>query len=230
MGETISPIKNRPLMLFVIATPIGNLQDISMRALETLGTVSLIAAEDTRHTRRLLDHYHITTPLVSFHQHSRSPKVEQLVAQMKTGKDIALVTDAGTPGIADPGGVLVEASHRAGIKVIPIPGASAITTLLSASGIPADSFLFLGFPPKKKGRASLWQEMKTIAVPIVLFESPNRVVKTLTEIREALGEREVIIGRELTKLHEEILRLPIGDAIERFSKQTPKGEFVIVIS
>ena len=194
-------------MLFVVATPIGNLQDISLRALETLRDVEVIAAE-----------------------HTRSPKTEQLVAQLVAGKRIALVTDAGTPGIADPGSGLVQAARQAGVKVVPIPGASAVTTRLSAAGISADSFLFLGFLPKKKGRASLWQEMKTVAVPIVLFESPNRVVKTLNEIRAALGEREVIIGRELTKLHEEILRLPVSIAIEQFSQQNPKGEFVIVIS
>ncbi|AKM84965.1 TPA: 16S rRNA (cytidine(1402)-2'-O)-methyltransferase [Patescibacteria group bacterium] len=217
-------------MLFVVATPIGNLQDISLRALETLRDVDVIAAEDTRQTKKLLDRHNIKTSLISFHQHTRSPKTEQLVAQLVAGKRIALVTDAGTPGIADPGSVLVQAARQAGVKVVPIPGASAVTTLLSAAGISADSFLFLGFLPKKKGRASLWQEMKTVAVPIVLFESPNRVVKTLNEIRAALGEREVIIGRELTKLHEEILRLPVSIAIEQFSQQNPKGEFVIVIS
>lgn len=216
-------------MLFIVATPIGNLADITLRALEALKTADLIAAEDTRHTKKLLVKYGIATPLVSFHQHSRSPKVDQLIGQLQAGRTIALVTDAGTPGIADPGGVLVEAAWRAGVKVVPIPGPSALTALLSAAGIPADGFVFLGFLPKKKGRATLMRELKTVSLPIVLFESPNRVVRTLTELRESLGEREVVIGRELTKFHEEILRLPLGTAIEHFTQQSPKGEFVIVV-
>ncbi len=216
-------------MLFVVATPIGNLADITLRALEVLKTVDLIAAEDTRQTKKLLVKYGVTTPLVSFHQHSRQSKIQQLVSEMRRGKHVAQVTDAGTPGVSDPGGVLVEAAWRAGIKVVPIPGPSALTAVLSAAGIPADGFIFLGFLPKKKGRATLLRELKTAALPIVLFESPNRVIKTLNELHAALGEREVVVGRELTKLHEEILRFPIDQAITHFRARPPKGEFVIVI-
>ena len=217
-------------MLFVVATPIGNLEDITLRALRILKEVDLIAAEDTRHTKKLLNKYSISTPLVSFHQHSSDAKAHQIVEKLKTGTQVALVTDAGTPGISDPGGVLVKAAQAADIKIIPVPGPSAITTVLSAAGIPADSFLFMGFLPKKKGRATLWREMKGLDVPIVLYESPNRVVKTLQEIVEHLGDREVIIGRELTKIHEEILKDTAQNLLKHFTARSPKGEFVIVIT
>lgn len=217
-------------MLFVVATPIGNLEDITLRALRILKEVDLIAAEDTRHTKKLLNKYSISTPLVSFHQHSSDAKAHQIVEKLKTGAQVALVTDAGTPGISDPGGVLVKAAQAADIKIIPVPGPSAITAVLSAAGIPADSFLFMGFLPKKKGRTTLWREMKGLDVPIVLYESPNRVVKTLQEIVEHLGDREVIIGRELTKIHEEILKDTAQNLLKHFTARSPKGEFVIVIT
>lgn len=217
-------------MLFVVATPIGNLEDITLRALRILKEVDLIAAEDTRHTKKLLNKYSISTPLVSFHQHSSDAKAHQIVEKLKTGAQVALVTDAGTPGISDPGGVLVKAAQAADIKIIPVPGPSAITAVLSAAGIPADSFLFMGFLPKKKGRTTLWREMKGLDVPIVLYESPNRVVKTLQEIVEHLGDREVIIGRELTKIHEEILKDTAPNLLKHFTARSPKGEFVIVIT
>lgn len=216
-------------MLFVVATPIGNLDDITLRAIATLKAVDLIAAEDTRQTKKLLTRHRISTPLISFHQHSRQPKTDQLIHRLQAGEKIALVTDAGTPGISDPGGALVAAAHQANIPVVPIPGTSAITAILSVAGINSDSFLFLGFLPKKKGRATLFKELKNLAVPLVLFESPNRVLKTLVELHATLGERETIIGRELTKVHEEILRLPVSRAITHFQSHPPRGEFVIVI-
>jgi 16S rRNA (cytidine1402-2'-O)-methyltransferase len=217
-------------MLFVVATPIGNLDDITLRALTVLKTVDLIAAEDTRQTKKLLTRHHISTPLVSFHQHSRQPKTNQLISRLQAGDKIALVTDAGTPGISDPGGELVAAARQAGIQIVPIPGASAITAILSVAGVPADLWLFVGFLPKKKGRQTLWQELATTAMPIVIFESPHRVIKTLQEILTHLGDRTLVIGRELTKLHEEIVVEPTSQLIERFTATPPRGEFVIVIT
>ncbi len=217
-------------MLFVVATPIGNLEDITLRALRILKEVDLIAAEDTRQTKKLLNRHNINTPLVSFHQHSSSAKTHQLVEKLKTGTQVALVTDAGTPGISDPGGVLVKAARAADIKVIPVPGPSAITAVLSAAGVPTDSFLFMGFLPKKKGRTTLWREMKSLDVPVVIYESPNRIVKTLQEIIEHLGNREVVIGRELTKIHEEILKDSAQNLLQHFTAHSPRGEFVIVIT
>lgn len=218
------------MTLFVVATPIGNLDDITLRGIATLKEVDVIAAEDTRQTRKLLDRFEIKTPLTTIHQHSESTKLTQLVARMVRGENVALVSDAGTPNIADPGGELVEMARDAGVNVVPIPGASAVTTVLSVAGIPSDSFMFVGFLPKKKGRQTLWGEIANLAVPIILFESPNRMLKTLAEIRQHLGERELTIGRELTKLHEEVLKLSVTAAIEHFTKTAPRGEFVIVIS
>lgn len=218
------------MTLYIVATPIGNLGDITLRALEVLKDVDLIVAEDTRQTRKLLDKYGVKTPLATVHQHSQLNKLEQIVGRLEGGEDVALVSDAGTPNIADPGGQLVELATNAGIKVVPIPGASAVTTILSVAGIPTDSFMFVGFLPKKKGRQTLWKEIAGLNVPVVLFESPNRVVKTLEELEAHLGERPVIIGRELTKLHEEILKLSSTEALAHFKKTPPRGEFVIVIA
>ncbi len=218
------------MTLFVVATPIGNLEDITLRAVTVLKEVNVIAAEDTRQTRRLLEKYSIKTPSVSVHQHTQPEKLEQLMARLRRGEDIALVSDAGTPNVADPGGKLVELARREDIKIVPIPGPSAVTTILSVAGIPTDSFMFVGFLPKKKGRQTLLRELEKLAVPIVLFESPNRVLKTLGELRQFLGNRDVIIGRELTKLHEEILKLSLDDAILYFNQHSPRGEFVMVIT
>ena len=218
------------MTLFVVATPIGNLEDITLRAITVLKEVDVVAAEDTRQTRKLLTKYGINTPMLSVHQHSKSAKLDQLVEQLQRGKTIALVSDAGTPNVADPGGKLVERAREAGIAVVPIPGASAVTAILSVAGIPTDSFMFAGFLPKKKGRQTLLKELKELAVPIVLFESPNRILKTLTELKQILGSREVIIGRELTKLHEEILKLSLDNAIKHFTQHPPRGEFVIVVT
>ena len=217
-------------MLFIVATPIGNLQDITLRALDTLKSVDIIAAEDTRQTQKLLAHFKIKKRLVSFHKFSRENKLNQIIGLLKSGKNIALVSDAGTPGISDPGQKLVAAARDNNIKIIPIPGPSAITTILSIAGINADSFLFVGFIPKKKGRKTFLKELSKVSVPVVLFESPVRVLKTLKDIREYLGERNVIVGRELTKIHEEILSLPVSQMINYFADNQPRGEFVIVIS
>lgn len=216
-------------MLFIVATPIGNLEDITLRAITTLKEADLILAEDTRHSGKLLKHFGITTPMKSFHHHSSPEKINWIIEELRQEKNIALVTDAGTPGIADPAGLLVDAAHKAKIKVVPIPGGSAITTLLSVSGINTDHFIFAGFLPKKKGRQTFFQGLADNKTPIVIFESPMRIVKTLEDIQKFWGEREVIVGRELTKLYEEVLRLPVGEAIEHFRTTKPKGEFVIVV-
>lgn len=218
-------------VLYVVATPIGNLQDITLRALETLKTVDLIAAEDTRHTKKLLQHYSIETPLVSFHQHSGAGRIEQLVRCLQQGESIALVTDAGTPGISDPGGTLVEAAHQAGVRVVPIPGASAVTAVLSVAGLPAHRFRFEGFPPRKAGaRRRFFESLRDADAPVVFFESPHRLLTTLQAAHEALGECTVVIGRELTKQFEEVFRGTLSEAIDHWHATPPRGEFVIVVA
>lgn len=212
--------------LYVLATPIGNLEDITLRALRVLKEVDLIACEDTRRTGILLGHYEIKKPLVSYHQHSQIQKIDFLIEELKSGKNIAIATDAGTPGISDPGGLLIGKALENNIRVEPIPGPSAITTLLSISGILADKFLFLGFLPKKKGKLTLLKQIASSVVPVVIFESPHRIIATLKSIMEIAGDRNVIIGRELTKKFEEVLR---GKISEVLPKIRPQGEFVIII-
>ncbi len=216
-------------MLYVIATPIGNLEDITLRAARILGEVGLILAENPNQTKKLLERLQVKTPVKKFFQHSTDRELADVIKRMEEGIDIAFVSDAGTPGISDPGGKLVAAAFDHAIPVVPIPGASAVTTILSAAGIPAESFLFLGFLPKKKGRMTLLKDLANIDVPIVIFESPERVVKTLKDIKENLGDKHIVVGRELTKLHEEILRLDVDAAIKHFGTTKPKGEFVLVI-
>lgn len=213
--------------LFIVGTPIGNLKDITLRALRVLKEVNIIACEDTRRTKILLDHYQISKPLISYHQHSKLQKIDYLVSELKSGKNIALVTDAGTPGISDPGGVLIAESIRSNIKVEPIPGPSSIAAILSVSGIPAEKFLFLGYLPKKKGRQTLLNNFKNFPFPIIIFESPERITKTLQDVQKFWGNREVICGRELTKKFEEIIR---GKISEILNKIRPQGEFVIIIN
>ncbi|MCS7208006.1 MAG: 16S rRNA (cytidine(1402)-2'-O)-methyltransferase [Fimbriimonadales bacterium] len=217
-------------VLYVVATPIGNLQDITLRALETLKTVDLIAAEDTRHTQKLLQHYGIETPLLSFHQHSGAGRIQQIVRRLQAGESVALVTDAGTPGISDPGGALVAAAHAAGIRVVPIPGASAVTAVLSVAGLPAHRFRFEGFPPRKdSARRRFFERLRSEEATIVFYESPHRLLKTLQTAREVLGDCTVVVGRELTKQFEEVFRGTLSEAIAHWQTQPPKGEFVIVL-
>ncbi|MFQ3612059.1 MAG: 16S rRNA (cytidine(1402)-2'-O)-methyltransferase [Fimbriimonadales bacterium] len=217
--------------LYVVATPIGNLGDITLRALETLRQVDLIAAEDTRHTRRLLQHYQIETPLVSFHQHSSTGRIEQLIQRLLKGESMALVTDAGTPGISDPGGMLVEQAHQHGIPVVPIPGASAVTAILSVAGLPAHRFRFEGFLPRKEGaRRKFFESIADETMPVVFFESPHRLLKTLESAYAVLGEREVIVGRELTKQFEEVFRGRLSQAIDHWRSKPPRGEFVVILA
>ena len=213
--------------LYIVATPIGNLEDITLRAVRILGEVGLIAAEDTRHTRRLLARYDIHTPLTSYHGHNRSAKLPSLLAALEE-KDVALVTDAGMPGISDPGYELVHGAAEAGIRVVPIPGASAVTSALSVSGLPVGQFVYLGFLPRGKGdRRRLLESVAAELRGLVAFETPHRLRSALQDVLEILGDRQIAVCRELTKLHEEIYRGPVSEALAKFA--TPRGEFTLVI-
>jgi len=216
--------------LFVIATPIGNLEDVTQRALRILKEVDLIACEDTRVTKKLLDHYQIDTQTVSYHQHSKVGKIDFLVENLKSGKDIALVSDAGTPGISDPGGLLVQAAREQGVKVEVIPGPSAVTAALSISGLPTDRFLFLGFLPHKKGRETLIKEIIDSKYPVVFYESVHRIIKALEQLQESNLEREIVVCRELTKKFETIYRGPVNKVLEELQADQVKGEFVVIVS
>ena len=215
--------------LFVVATPIGNLQDISFRAVETLKKVNCIFAEDTRTSKKLINHYDIDTKLYSYHDHSSEKEIARLLDILKDQKDVALISDAGTPTISDPGYSLIRQCINEGIDVIPIPGASALTAAISASGLPSDAFAFIGFLPTKKGRKKKISSLENLDMTFVLFESPHRLIKTLNQLKEALGERPIVVARELTKLYEEIIRGNFSSAIEFFEAKKIKGEIVIMI-
>lgn len=212
--------------LFVVATPIGNLEDISNRALNTLREVDFIACEDTRQSLKLLNHFEIKKSLISFHQHSKISKVDLLIEKMAEGENIALITDAGTPAISDPGEVLVREAIKAGIEIVPIPGASAAVSALSVSGLDTSEFVFIGFLPHKKGRQTKLKEISAEKRTVVLYESPYRIKKLLNEITEFVGDREVVVCRELTKKFEEIYRGKASDVVEKIKE---KGEFVVVL-
>lgn len=214
--------------LYVVATPIGNLEDISARALRVLGEVDLIAAEDTRTTRKLLTRHDLHARMVSLFDANVRRRIPQLLAELDEGKSIALVSEAGTPLISDPGAQLVRAATEAGHTVTPIPGPTAIAALLSVAGLPADKFTFLGFLPRKAGqRRRMIEAISEQEWPTVFYESPHRIIATLEALREVLGDRETVIGREMTKLHEEIFRGTLSEAIEHFQK--PRGEFTIAV-
>ena len=215
--------------LFVVATPIGNLQDISFRAVETLKKVNCIFAEDTRTSKKLINHYDIDTKLYSYHDHSSEKEIARLLDILKDHKDVALISDAGTPTISDPGYSLIRQCINEGIDVIPIPGASALTAAISVSGLPSDAFAFIGFLPTKKGRKKKISSLENLDMTFVLFESPHRLIKTLNQLKEALGERPIVVARELTKLYEEIIRGNFSSAIEFFEAKKIKGEIVIMI-
>jgi 16S rRNA (cytidine1402-2'-O)-methyltransferase len=215
-------------VLYIISTPIGNLSDISLRALECLKSVDFIVCEDTRHSGKLLKHFEIETSMISFHGHSSNKKVEMILARIEKGESAALISDAGTPGISDPGYKLTSEARKKDIQITPIPGASAFLTALQASGAPIDKFSYLGFLPLKKGRQTLLKKLKDEPYTIVFYESVHRIQKTLSELSEHLGEdRKVIIGRELTKLHEEFFHGSLKEAYDYFQK--PKGEFVVIL-
>jgi 16S rRNA (cytidine1402-2'-O)-methyltransferase len=215
--------------LYIIATPIGNLEDISLRALRLLREVRLIAAEDTRHTRRLLTRYEIATPTVSYHEHNKLVRQDAILAALTEG-DVALVSDAGTPAINDPGYELVVAAIAAGFAVSPVPGPAAPIAALVASGLPTAQWIYLGFlPHRRTERLAFLQQYAALPVTLLCFETPHRLRAALQDIQTALGERQICVARELTKLHEEFVRGSIGAAITHFEEHTPRGEFVLVI-
>ncbi len=215
--------------LYLVATPIGNLEDISARALRTLREARLIAAEDTRHTRKLLTHFDIHTPLSSYYEHNKLSKLENILAALADG-DVALVSDAGTPAINDPGYELVKAALAAGHTVSPVPGPSAPIVALAASGLPTDSFLYLGYLPRKSGeRRELLRSVAELPYTLIFLETPHRLLDALDDLASVLGEREMAAARELTKLHEEIFRGAISAAKAHFSVNEPRGEFTLVV-
>ena len=215
-------------MLYLVPTPIGNLKDITLRALEVLKNVDLIVCEDTRQTLKLLNHYQIKKRLESFHAHSDERKLEQLIQRLRQGEEIALVSDAGTPGISDPGFKLTSRAWQEKIKVIPLPGPSAFLTALSGSGLPINQFVYLGFLPVKKGRQKVFKQIKTGGErTFVLYEAPHRLRRTLFDLEEHVGEVEIVIARELTKIYEEFWRGTAKEALEYF--KNPRGEFVIIV-
>ena len=217
--------------LFIVATPIGNLADITYRAVQTLKDVDLVAAEDTRHSRKLLAHYQISTPLVSYHEHNARQKVEPLLEKLRSGLDMALISDAGTPGIADPGYRLVQACHAAGVRVIAIPGPSAMVAALSVAGVPTDCFAFEGFlPAKSKARRELLQKLCAETRTLVFYEAPHRLTVALEDLLAEFGpERSLVVARELTKLHEEIFRGTVAAALQHFGGEKVKGELVLIL-
>jgi 16S rRNA (cytidine1402-2'-O)-methyltransferase len=215
--------------LYVVGTPIGNLEDISLRALRILGEVDLIAAEDTRRTRKLLTRYEIQTPLISYHEHNKLTKLDELLNTLQQ-KDVALVSEAGMPGLSDPGCELIEASIARGILVVPVPGPSALITALVVSGLPTDSFLYLGFLPRRqKERRQLLASVAGERRTLVAFEAPHRLLASLADLRDVLGNRRMALARELTKLHEEVWRGSISQALAHFEENPPRGEFTLVI-
>ena len=217
-----------PGTLFVVATPIGNLEDITLRALRVLREVAVIAAEDTRRTAHLLARHSIATPTTSLHEHNEAGKAAALVARLQRGDSIALVSDAGTPTVSDPGGRLIRAVIDAGLRVEPVPGPSAVLAALAASGLPTDSFLFLGFPPiVSKDRKTWFDRVKAVRGTIVFFEAPHRIQETLHELEREVGRCDVAVGRELTKIHEELVRGPIETVSKRVGEG--RGEYTVVV-
>lgn len=215
--------------LYIVSTPIGNLEDITIRATRILAGVDVIAAEDTRKTRILLDHLSIAKPMISYHSHNEVRRVPEILCSLAEGKSVALVTDAGTPGVSDPAFLVTRAAVEAGFTVVPIPGASAVLAALVASGLPMDRFAFEGFLPPKKGRKTRLEQLRVEHRTIVIYESPFRVLKTLDEIAAVIGERNVAVARELTKKFEEIVRGRVSDVLQRLRLKEPRGEYVIVI-
>ncbi len=216
--------------MYLCATPIGNLEDITLRVLRTLKEVDLIAAEDTRYSRKLLNHYEIKVPMTSYHEHNKVDKARYLVEQLLDGKHIALITDAGTPAISDPGEELVKQAYDAGIEVTSLPGPCALITGLTLSGLSTQRFSFEAFlPSSKKERARILKELKGDTRTLILYEAPHRLQKTLEELYEVLGNRTITIVKELTKIHETIWRTSLEDAISSYESTEPKGEYVLII-
>jgi len=221
-------------LFYVVSTPIGNLEDITLRALRILKEVDFIICEDTRHTLKLLNHFDIKKSLISYHQHSKMKKIGHIIDLLKQGKNLALVSDAGTPAVSDPGGVLVKevvSQLGSAVQVIPIPGVSALTALASVAGLPVDKFIFLGFLPHKKGRQKLFDFINESDKTVLFYESPHRVIKTLEALSESLNEnRQVVVGRELTKKFETIYRGTAKGVLEKLQNDEVRGEFAVIIS
>jgi 16S rRNA (cytidine1402-2'-O)-methyltransferase len=216
--------------LYIVSTPIGNLKDATYRSLELLSDVDLIAAEDTRRTGVLLKHYKIKTPLTSFNSYNQAKKSDRLIARLKEGHNLALVSDAGTPGVSDPLYHLVRAALAEYVSVVSLPGPSAVLAALTISGLPVNRFVFEGFLPRKKGRKKLIEDLVQEKRTIVLFESPHRIAKTLNELYQAMGDRKAVLARELTKIHEEVIRGTLEDLAVVAEEQKLKGEITLVIS
>lgn len=214
--------------LYIVATPIGNLEDITLRALNILKNIDLIAAEDTRQTLKLLNHYEISKPLISYHRHNEDVKSEILIEKLNEGQDIALVSDAGTPGICDPGEVVIKKAIEEGITVVPIPGACAMINALIASGISTSEFIFLGFLPlNKKNRKQKLEEIKNSNKTIILYEAPHKMKNTLEDLKDIIGDRRITLARELTKIHEEFIRDNINNILDKIDSL--KGEMILII-
>ena len=221
-----------PGILYVVSTPIGNLEDLTYRAVRVMSEVDLIACEDTRHSRKLLTHYGIKTKTVSYHEHNESDRAPELLASIKSGLDVALVSDAGTPGISDPGFRVVRMALQEGVRVVPVPGPTALISALVVSGVPSDEFFFGGFlPARSAARRKRLAELSGIQTTMVFYEAPHRVAESLKDARAILGEREAVVARELTKLHEEILCGRLSELAAQFLQAVhqPRGEMVIVI-
>lgn len=226
------------MKLYIVATPIGNLKDITLRALEILKEVDFVLAEDTRVTKKLLTHYQIDKPLISYHHHSKLSKVEYILNLLRDGKNLALVSDAGTPGISDPGNRLIASILQSGldVEIIPIPGASAVSTLASVAGFSMDSFKFLGFLPRKKGKNKVLKQILESDIPVIFFESPHRIIKTLQRIQNLITDYgllvtdyDFVVGRELTKQFEAIYRGTIDEVLQLLLNDKIKGEFTIIL-
>ena len=217
--------------LYLVPTPIGNLEDMTMRALKILKTVDVILAEDTRTSKKLMQHFGITTPLQSYHMHNEHRTLNSLVEKLKTGQSMALISDAGTPGISDPGFLLTRAAIENGIEVECLPGATAMIPALVNSGLPNDRFVFEGFLPAKKGRQTRLELLANETRTMVFYESPHKLLKTLGQFLDYFGaDRSIAVSRELTKIYEETVRGSVAEVLEHFTKKPPKGEFVIVVS
>lgn len=227
---TGKPVNRQTGKLYIVATPIGNLEDITLRAISTLKSVDLIAAEDTRHTKILLDRYGISKPTTSYFAHSKIQKAEYIISALKEGRSVAIVSDAGTPGISDPGYKIIRMAIDNGIAVVPIPGPSGLITALTASGKPTDAFTFEGFLSNKSGkRRNQLKKLKDEGRTAVIYESPHRILKTLEDILEVYGDIEIVLARELTKKFEEIRREKVSEALAHFKAGQPRGEFIVVV-
>lgn len=216
--------------LYIVSTPIGNLEDITLRALRVLKEVDVIAAEDTRHSRKLLNHYGITKPMISYWSEKEKVRSEEIIEKLRSGFSVAIISDAGTPGISDPGSVLIKRAIDEGIDVIPIPGPSAVIAALSVSGLSTEEFTFIGFlPPKAAQRQKKLHELVLEPRTLIFYEAPHRILDTLSDMKEIFGERNAVLAKEITKLHEEILRGTISEILDSLEKRTIAGEYVIIV-